>query len=109
MLRSTDYCKEYKNGNITIRFDKDAIQEMKKDEILFLSDALYWLDCYFIGETFCISNFETGHSIYNYYSDLLYIFQWREMENLMQGKTVRLYGYKPSKDDREWIDQEMGN
>lgn len=28
MMRATDYCKEYKNGNITIKFDRELI-EMK--------------------------------------------------------------------------------
>ncbi len=31
MLRKTDYCKEFKNGNINIKFDNDAIEEFKKD------------------------------------------------------------------------------
>lgn len=27
MLRTTDYIKEYKNGNITIKFDRELIEK----------------------------------------------------------------------------------
>lgn len=30
MLRKTDHCKEYKNGNIIIRYDRDMIAESKR-------------------------------------------------------------------------------
>ena len=104
MLRKSDYCTEYKNGNITIKLDQDAIKEMQKDEILFISDVLFWIDCNFFGETFCLSNYETGHMIYNAHSDLCYIFPWRYLEDLKDGKTVRLYARKATKEDREEID-----
>ena len=104
MSRKTEYCTEYKNGNITIKLDQDAIKEMKKDEILFISDALFWIDCNFFGETFCLSNYETGHMIYNAYSDLCYIFPWRYLEDLKQGKTVRLYARQVTNEDREEMD-----
>ena len=104
MLRATDYCKEYKNGNITIKLDQNAIQEMQEDDILFISEILWWIDCNFFGDTFCLSNYETGHMIYNAYSDLCYIFPWRYLDELKQGKTVRLYARKVEEEDRAEID-----
>jgi len=104
MLRTTDYCKEFKNGNINIKLDNDAIEEFKKDELLFLCDCLSWIDCDFIGETYCLSNYDIGHTLYNSYSDLVYIFPWSCLEDLKQGKTVKLYARKPDKWDRGLIE-----
>lgn len=105
MLRKTNYCKEFKNGNINIKLDAAGIEEMKKDEVLFISDCLSWVDCDFIGETYCISNYETGHTIYNAYSDLVYVFPWSYLENLKQGETVKLYARRPDEYDRELLDR----
>lgn len=106
MLRKTDHCKEYKNGNITIKYDRDMISESKRDSLLTLSSVLSEIDCSFIGETYCLSNYETGHTIYNSYSDLVYIFAWSELENLGAGKTIKLFARKPVETDRELIEME---
>ena len=106
MLRKTDYCKEYKNGNITVKYDRDTIQESKKDPVLTIVDVLSWIDCYFIGETYCLSNYETGHTLHNAYSDLVYIFPWRYLEDLEAGKTIRLYARRPDETDREILETE---
>ena len=106
MLRKTDHCKEYKNGNIIIKYDRDMIAESKRDSLLTLSSVLDEIDCSFIGETYCLNNYETGHTIYNAYSDLVYIFAWSELEALEAGKAVRLFARKPDETDRELIERE---
>ena len=106
MLRKSDYCTVYKNGNITIRYDADTIADSKRDPVLIISDVLSWIDCYFIGETYCLSNYETGHTIYNAYSDLVYIFPLRALEDLEAGKTVRLYARQPDETNREIFERE---
>ena len=106
MLRTTDHCKEYKNGNIIIRYDRDMIAESKRDSLLTLSSVLDEIDCYFIGETYCLSNYETGHTVYNAYSDLVYVFAWSELETLEAGKAVKLFARKPDEADRELIEME---
>ena len=98
--------KEYKNGNITIKYYKDGIRESKRDSILTLSSLLDMIDCYFIGETYCLSNYAMGHTIYNCHSDLCYIFAWNDIETLEQGKTLKLYARKPDEWDRELIERE---
>ena len=98
--------KEYKNGNITIKYYKDGILESKRDSILTLSSLLDMIDCYFIGETYCLGNYETGHTVYNAYSDLVYVFAWSELEALEAGKTVKLFARKPDETDRELIEME---
>lgn len=98
--------KEYKNGNITIKYYNDGIQESKRDSLLTLSSLLDMIDCYFIGETYCLSNYETGHTVYNAYSDLVYVFAWSEVETLEAGKAIRLFARKPDETDRELIERE---
>ena len=106
MLHKTDYVKEYKNGNLLIKYNEDAIEQSKKDSILTLASVLEEIDCYFIGETYCISNYAMGHTIYNFHSDLCYIFAWNDIETLEQGKTLKLYARKPDETDRELIKME---
>lgn len=106
MLRKTNHCKEYKNGNIIIKYDRDMIAESKRDSLLTLSSVLDEIDCSFIGETYCLNNYETGHTVYNSYSDLVYIFAWSELEALEAGKAVKLFARKPDETDRELIEME---
>lgn len=101
MLRKTDHCTEYKNGNISIRYDRDTIEKSKCNSVLTISEVLFEIDCDFIGETYCLGNFETGHTIYNAYSDLVYIFPWSAIDRLEAGKTVRLFGRQPNANDHE--------
>ena len=98
--------REYKNGNITIKYTPDGITESKEDDVLTISDLLSYIDCEFISETYSLNNYETGHTVYNYYSDLIYVFPWKALQDLEQGKTIRLYARKPDKWDRELIEQE---
>ena len=106
MLRKTDHCKEYKNGNIIIRYDRDMIAESKRDSLLTLSSVLDEIDCSFIGETYCLNNYETGHTVYNAYSDLVYIFAWSNLKALEEGKAIKLFARKPDETDRELIEME---
>lgn len=101
MLRINDCIKEFKNGNINIKYDPDTIKEAIKDELLTLFNLLGNIDCYFIGETYCLGNYETGHTVYNIYSDLVYIFAWSDLEELKAGHTVKLYARKPEKEELE--------
>ena len=105
MLRYTDCCKEYKNGNITIKYDEDAISDARKDAILTISEILSQIDCVFIGDSFCLSNYEIGHLIYNLYSGYAYIFPWRFLDTLLEGKTIRLYASVPDADTLRYIEE----
>lgn len=103
---SNGMLKEYNNGNITIKFDPETIEAAAKDDILILSSVLADFDCYFIGETYCLSNFTMGHTVYNAYSDLCYIFDWALLETLKAGKIIKLYARTPDETDREIIKME---
>lgn len=105
MYRTQNDIKEFLNGNINIRFTPDTIEEARKDFLLTFCDVLESFDCYLIGETYCLSNYTTGHTIYNCHSDLCYIFNCGNAEKLMQGGTVKLYARIPDDADREIIDE----
>lgn len=109
MLLSTDYCKVYKNGNVTIKYDKDKIAESIIDDILTISEVLDWIDCLFVGDSYCLSNYEMGHTVYNVCLDVIYVFPWRFLEDLKAGKMVRLYAKKPDKWDRELLEDLLGD
>lgn len=103
---SNGMCKEYKNGNITIKFDRETVEDARKNPILTLSSVLNDFDCYFIGESYCLSNFAMGHTIYNAYSDLIYIFDWNLLAMLKNGEVVKLYAREPDETDREIMERE---
>lgn len=104
---SSDYAKEFKNGNISIKYDTETIESAKNDELLTISEVLNAIDCYFIGETFCLSNYASGHMVYNAYSDLVYTFNWKLLEDLKAGKTIKLYAKKPDGNEKEEIEKFM--
>lgn len=101
MLRENDCIKEFKNGNLHIKYSADH------NEWETLSGILEWLDCYFVGEEFCLGNYDMGRMIYNVYSDLVYVFRFGDIEKLEEGKTLILYGRKPDDEEREEIEKEF--
>ena len=91
MIRASRYGRMFYNGNLNIQIPKEDLAEFNKDQVLFLDDLLSDLDCEFIGETYCLNNFETGHTIFNSYMNCCYIFAWSDLDRLAAGKTVKLY------------------
>lgn len=110
MRRNHENIKEFNNGNINIRFSPEQIAELKTGKISaveVLSWALDEIDCYFIGESYCLNNFTTGATIYNAYSDLCYVIDFSDVETvLMSGRCLKLYARKPDEQDRETIEKE---
>lgn len=98
------------SGNINIKFSPEQIAELKTGKISAV-EVLSWIldeiDCYFIGEQYCLSNYTTGATIYNAYSDLYYIIDFSDVETvLMSGRYLKLYARKPDEQDRETIERE---
>ncbi len=113
IIRKTDNVKEFKNGNMNIRFTAEEIAEMNSDDaqsgLYTLINVLDWADCYFVGDSFCWGNFTMGQLIYNAYSDVCYILDLSDIDSvLMRGKTIKIYARKPDDEDREMIEREMG-
>lgn len=109
MKRVHENIKEFQNGNLSIRFPVEYREKLKSgvvSAIEVLSWTLDELDCYFIGDEFCISNYAMGAMIYNCYSDLVYIINFNDIEEtLAAGRWLRLYARIPDEDDREIIDE----
>lgn len=100
---------QFRNGNLNLKISKEDLEEFNQDQVLFLSDLLWNLDCEFLGETFCLSNFEMGHIIYNNYMDCWYIFNWSLLDTLATGKTVKLYARKMDNEMREMVEKERNS
>lgn len=105
MKREHENIKEFSNGNISIRFSPDdmrALNEKRYSSTELLSWVLEELDCYLVGDEFCLGNYATGAMIYNCYSDLVYIINLNDIDDILTvGRWLRLYARKPDKDDRE--------
>lgn len=105
MLRENDCIKEFKNGNLHIKYDEYMMRNAECDEWRTLGEVLDSLDCYFVGEEFSLGNWSMGCMIHNAHSDLVYIFNFEDLKNLKEGKTVVLYGHKPDEEEREEIEK----
>ena len=110
MKREHENIKEFQNGNINFRFTPEQIAELKTGKISAV-EVISWIldeiDSYFIGEQYCLSNYTTGATIYNAYSDLCYIIDFSDIETvLMSGRYLKLYARKPDETDREIIERE---
>lgn len=110
MKREHENIKEFQNGNINFSFTPEQIIELKTGKISAV-EVISWIldeiDCYFIGEQYCLSNYTTGATIYNAYSDLCYIIDFSDVETvLMSGRYLKLYARKPDENDREIIERE---
>ena len=104
--------KNFKNGNIHVRFEREEVEYLKNrigDDIMILGSELQNVDAVLVGDEFCISNYEMGAMIYSFYSDLVYIINFNDVDNILRkGKTLILYGREPDEDDREDIKREYG-
>lgn len=108
MIRCTKYGRVFYNGNMNLQIPKEDLEEFNKDQVLFLPDMLSYLDCEFIGETYCLNNFETGHTIFNSYMNCCYIFAWSDLEKLAKGRCVKLHARPVTEEDLEMIEREWG-
>ena len=97
--------KEFCNNNINIHFDLEYIKESHCSDIENLSFILDSLDCYIIGEEYCLSNYDMGCTIYNVYSDKVYILSFTALnEAYNTGKTLKLFANTPDSYDHEIIE-----
>ena len=98
-------CTQFKNGNLNVRIEKEDLEDFNANQVFYISDLLWYMNCEFVGDTFCLSNWETGHMIYNNYMDCCYIFPWRELETLAAGKTVKLEAREVSEELRDILER----
>lgn len=111
MKRLHENVKEFKNGNLNIKFSAEMLEKLKGNmqvgSMETLSDLLFWNDCYIVGDSFCISNYAMAIYIYNNYLDVLYTLNLSDIKDtLLAGKTLKLYAQKVSCDDRNMLESE---
>ena len=99
-----------RNGNINLRFTPDEIKQIRSGRVSGI-EVLSWildeLDCEFLGDEFCLSNYEMGCLIYSYYFDKTYTLRFTDIENvLMKGNALKLYAREPDESDREQLEME---
>ncbi len=101
--------KRFKNGNINIRFSPDDIDLIKMGKVSDI-EVLCWkledVDCYFIGESYCTSSYTTGATVYDSYNDNIFRLEFRGIDDLMQGKAIKLYALVADDVDREILAEE---
>ena len=96
--------REYRNGNITIKFDLTCEIREKSSDIEIAAWLLDSLDTYIIGDQFCLSNYDMGCMLYNLHSDYVYILSFSELDKAYNtGNVLRLYARRPDANDRETI------
>lgn len=95
------YIKEFNNHNINLRITNEQTNISDIEKLSFLLDSL---DCYIVGDEFCISNYDMGIMIYNAHSNKCYIMAFSEIEKA-QEKTIKLYAFDPSREDKEVINE----
>ena len=109
MKRVHENIKEFQNGNLSIRFPVEYMEGLKSNKysaIEVISWVLDELNCYFVGDEFCLSNYAMGAMIYNCYSDLVYIINFNDIEEtLAAGRWLRLYARIPDTTHREIINE----
>ena len=110
-MRSNNSNAGIVKGNLNIRFSDESIENIQKQKwsgIEVISWILDLVDTYFIGEEFCLSNFDMGAMLYSAYQDKVYILSFGSIyEKLMKGKVLKLYAAEPTKEDREKIEEWM--
>ena len=98
-------CKEFKNGNITI--NQDGRAESLNDHIFNLSESLFWVDTYFIGDPVCFGNDCGAFMLYNVRLDKMYYITDRDFEKLNAGRACRLIAFTPDADQRAIIEETL--
>ena len=98
--------KEFNNGNINVKFDLLADARRNCSDIEILNWLFDSVDCYLIGDQFCLSNYDCGVTVYNSYSDLCYVLSFSALDRAFKtGATMKLYAHKPETWEREEIDR----
>jgi hypothetical protein len=88
----------YKNGNFTAKMEESDYN--RESTLINLIWGLYDADCELFGDEYCISNWEMAVDMYCYYTDRLIRIPYSILEDLENGRTVRLYARKLDEYDR---------
>lgn len=91
--------KRFKNGNFNVKMEGADFN--RESTLVNLIWALQDYDCNLFGDEYCISNYEMGLDMYCYYTDMIVSIQYRVLEDLENGKTIKLYAHKMDEYEKE--------
>jgi hypothetical protein len=97
----------YENGDIEVTAELEDF-EGRESLMVYLVWALGDKDTYLFGEEYCVSNWEMAIDFYSAYTGLIYRFCYSLLEELRDGKTVRLYGREMTEGDQEEYKRTFG-
>lgn len=97
----------YENGDIEVTAESEDLTG-RESLIVYLVWALGDKDIYLFGEEYCVSNWEMAVDFYSAYTGLIYRFCYSLLEELRDGKTIRLYGREMTEDDHEEYKRTFG-
>lgn len=84
-------------------FELECRNPRNDNELLFyVSEELFWEDCYIIGEPIIACNVAFYH-IYDLSKNSLYLIGHDDLFKLGQGVRIKLYGRKPDEEDKEML------
>lgn len=112
-MRENERVFEADDGNIVLQFSPEEIADIhsgKVSDVETISWLLESIDCTFIGESYCLSNYTMGATIYNYYLDRCYVIDFSDVESiLMKGYHLTLRARIPDKEEQEILKREGYN
>lgn len=112
MRRENDCIKEFKNGNIRVKFSPDILSDIKSgkssdiENLLWIFDSL---DIYCASAEYCLSNYDMAFTAYNVNYDCAYVVPFSALDTLKSGKSVTFYAYNPDAEECKEIEKFMND
>lgn len=107
--------KKFKNGNFNVRADENELissgsyLEREGFELVIDLCNSIELDFTLAGDEGCFSNWDMYYPLYNAYTDMLYLVTGKDCYKYKQGKTVKLYGRVMDDEEREALNNILGD
>lgn len=91
--------KRFKNGNFNVKMEKEDFNS-RDGTLIEVIWTLGNKDCYLFGEEYCLSNWEMAVDMYDCYMDRLVRIPYSVLDDLENGKTIKLYSREMTEEDR---------
>lgn len=94
--------RRYKNGNIDIKIDSDALKTLVQNKAGFQEifvqfvNQMSAVDCYLLGDPWCMGNDCMAYTFYCANNGLVYDITDRMIYRFSNNYVVKCQGYKPS-------------
>ena len=95
--------KEFKRGSINIK--QSGLFNTFNDQIFNLSESLFGVDTYFVGDPVCFGNDCGAFMLYNVRLDKVYYITDYDFQRLNAGRVVKILPFTPDADQREIINE----